>query len=444
MRRPEIWKRILLKDSVADFGGNGVKLPVLMWLQQRCTATTELVFQFEGRLMDNSKKDVVMSTAIVAVAPAPAMQSLRIQMPANGSISSSTLAHAQLLSNLTSLQCSGIRSPVRSSDLNSLLTSLPALQHLALRVDRQEPPAGGPSVVCRNLTAISRCTGLTCLSISVSAENGRVLDWGGLSPAMMTALQRLKTLRLRNCLTQPVTDQITVLSGLTELGLCCELLQPDGEAAVVPQPLPLAVSAMTSLRCLDIMVSSVPPALTTLTGLDELTIRSHVIEDDNLCRLGLSDFMSLSHLQRLRKLHVNGCWVDEGENLKGLDACTALRALRIVDCCFGVLPQLRCFSHLTQLCVADHELDNVRLKSALLAMPQLRVLDISHGHYLSLGREQMLGLVGCCPNLQEVYVADVRRAAMHEVMLGEALLDVQREVPHVRLHLMGAPDYDFG
>lgn len=157
---------------------------------------------------------------------------------------------------------------MQTLDLDTLLTNLPALQHLALRVDRQEPPAGGASVACRLPSAWSRCTGLTCLSISVSADLGRAFDWGGLSPAMTTALRRLKTLRLRNCLTQPVTDHITALSSLTELGLCCELLQLDDEVAVVPQPLPLAGSAMTGLRCLDVTVSSFTPALMSLTGAD--------------------------------------------------------------------------------------------------------------------------------------------------------------------------------
>lgn len=123
-----------------------------------------------------------------------------------------------------------------------------------------------------------------------------------------------------------------------------------------------------------------------------------------------------------------------------------MRDLRIVSCCLIVLPQLRCFSGLTQLCIAVNQLENYQLASALLAMPQLRVLDISRGYDLNLGPEAMLGLVGCCPSLQDMYVANAHRDAGtdQDLRLGEALLDVQRKAPRVRLHLMGAPDYDFG
>lgn len=122
-QRADMWKHVCLTDNIALYGRDDVKLPFLMWLQQRCTAMTELqiqasccamlglqltvqvhqvkptrvtrpivcIMQFKGRTSGESKKDIVTSTVIVAIAPAAALRQLRIQMPGNGSISSSTL-----------------------------------------------------------------------------------------------------------------------------------------------------------------------------------------------------------------------------------------------------------------------------------------------------------------------------------------------------------------
>lgn len=121
-----------------------------------------------------------------------------------------------------------------------------------------------------------------------------------------------------------------------------------------------------------------------------------------------------------------------------------LRDLRIVNCC--VLPPLRCFSGLTQLCVYDNQVGNNILMPALLAMPELRVLDVRVNYYLDMAPAPLLRLLGCCPKLQDVHLGAVPRGVpqqVHDADLGEALLEVQRSVPHIRLHLKGAPDYDF-
>lgn len=86
---------------------------------------------------------------------------------------------------------------------------------------RRRPGGGGMSLQLLSLTRLS--------SLTLVVDSGEpVLDFWGL-PDGVSVLQRLRVLRLRNCSTQRLTDAITALHSLTQLGLFCDRVGEDGE-----------------------------------------------------------------------------------------------------------------------------------------------------------------------------------------------------------------------
>lgn len=172
--------------------------------------------------------------------------------------------HIQLFSGLTSLSCHGIR-PGKSlgSELDMLFCELPSLRSLRLKVDRD-------SAHCRSCTfptPLLTCHQLTALEVSVDLR-WQALDFGAL-PAGLSRLQQLRTLRLCNCLSAPLTEHVSALGRLTHLGLCCDLRLPgEPDRLLVQQPLPASAPVLTALRRLDctLQTGPLPAALLGLAG----------------------------------------------------------------------------------------------------------------------------------------------------------------------------------
>lgn len=216
--------------------------------------------------------------------------------------------HIALLPSLTKLECQGIRAPVANGALACLFKGLPNLQaragcfHLALAqtYDMAHSEALGQAMmlgqalkhrlfrhVCKRRVfdeacslsidrpllgihtapgdksgfpaELLRCTKLTSLSI-YDHESTPVLAWGGL-PEGISALQQLRRLKLRDVLTEPLTDRASALTNLTSLGLFS-----DGYEGATGPTLPLAATVLTGLRQLDVQGRTMPPAVTALTG----------------------------------------------------------------------------------------------------------------------------------------------------------------------------------
>lgn len=183
----------------------------------------------------------------------------------------SSQAHAALLHSLTSLTCSGLRTPVQTPELDELFYGLPALQECDLRVNRAPDSIPLQQLALHVPTfpqQLLHATRLTSLKLRFDETLGP-LYWSSL-PARLEALTQLRTLRLQNCLSARLTEHISALSSLTELGILQEALDaPDegGAQLLLPLPLPSTVTALAALRTLDVSVQSLAVVVTLLTKL---------------------------------------------------------------------------------------------------------------------------------------------------------------------------------
>lgn len=174
-------------------------------------------------------------------------------------------AHAGLLTGLTSLTCAGIRPPMGTGLLNMLLGGLLALEACSLSFGYypQQIAGSGGQAAAGFPSQLLKLTRLSSLVLRVG-HGEPVLDFWGL-PDGVSALQRLRVLRLRNCSTQRLTDAITALHSLTQLGLFGDRVGLDGEE-LLPNALPPAATALTGLQCLDTNDAAPFAVLPSLTG----------------------------------------------------------------------------------------------------------------------------------------------------------------------------------
>lgn len=124
---------------------------------------------------------------------------------------------------LTSLTCSSMQLPVKASNFNKLFGSLPVLQACCLRLggrcgasQEQITQYDYRSQQLSQAQAIEfpmrllQCTQLSSLEVCVEHSPFKP-TWQGLPPGI-SKLQRLQKLRLQNCLTRPLTQQISALT----------------------------------------------------------------------------------------------------------------------------------------------------------------------------------------------------------------------------------------
>lgn len=229
-----------------------------------------------------------------------------------------------------------------------------------------------------DLVPIAHCVRLTSLDLSYCSALTHVQP--------LSSLTRLRSLSLKDCcrigdvsplihctaLTDLDLSYCTGLSGLPALGECRQL----HDLCVVGCQVLSVTSFPTSLRHLDMSytASSLPSAMSVLTQLDDLRLRS--------CH-NLTELTVLSHLISMVSLEIET--IPAIQSLAPLLSCTALTALHLRVC--GDLP--------------------LPLGS-LSALPSLHQLIISHSHTL----EDMSPLTSCtalrylglksCPRLRHV------------------------------------------
>lgn len=128
----------------------------------------------------------------------------------------------------------------------------------------------------------------------------------------------------------------------------------------------------------------------------------------------------------------------------GLDGCTALVSLQIVNCAATHLASARWYSQLPQVCLAGSSFRDPQLVSVLQDAQRLILLDIiSRNPHLQLQCADVLASLQRCTRLQDVHIEtpDWRAPALH---VANATLNLQRALLSVRFRFDGAASHCFG
>lgn len=424
---PSTWPCIHFSAGLALHDGemSANSLASLRWLQRHSGGVEELVLQPSRTQLQgepDSQSNMVV-TALLAVAPAARLRQLLVPLQRPCSLSVSSLVTATLMSGLTRLAVAELRPESPGSHaLDALFAGLPALKSATLhfrqkkgvRLDETQPFP----------MALLRCTRLTSLDFTLYNVSGgsNVLDFAGL-PDGMSALQRLESLRLYNCLSQQLNSNVSKLTQLSSLDVPM-FREPEHPAMV--QALPPALPA--SLCSLGVPFSSFSH-VTALTRLRRLKL--HAIQTGAVGQ----ELRQLSMPQLTSLQLVSFDSVDLGL----ISGCTGLQDLSIKDVEFWMphlaalrLPQLTSLS-LKEAYVQESQWSASLLLSALVcATPRLAVLVASHmcnKLYFSVADA---GKFASLPRLREVNVAESLPSGGQCIEAMQQIVELQHLFPHIR------------
>lgn len=308
--------------------------------------------------------------------------------------------------------------------MNEMFAALPLLAHCKLqcccgsyaRHVAQPQPTGFPE-------ACLRCTRLTNLQL-IGSRQTLALDFGGL-PHDISSLQQLKLLRLEYCVTRQLTPGIAALGQLAGLTVQYrDSYAPGATSFPLPRlPADLLPNApvLAALTSLDIGGVALPAVIPRMAGLQQLTLRDteYNTSEEEWSHAQLSSLGSPAQLTSLRLIWGS---MEELHSVSGLAACTGLKSLSLIMCEGVTWPAL---------------------EAALLHMPHLSMLDISHSME-DLGEPAAVARLlrrHTKAKLRDLHFALDRLSDMADA---DFILKVQRLMPSAAWHFASATDDDRG